>query len=176
MRLMDGIIILTVLLVTLLGYIISKMLGVRRSTFIKTSGRKNIKALEILEEAGYRYLGGAGQKSVIQTINQKQYPRDVRFDFLVARGLKRYVVLIAKSEKEKLHIVETREKLMLISESFPADGILYIVVSSAKIIPIEQKWTRHRDYRLLSKEKVYCVLIFLAGFSMAVLWGKVRGL
>ncbi len=162
--------------VTLLGYIISKMLGVRRSAFIKTSSRKSLKALAILEEAGYHYLGGAGQKSVIQTINQKQYSRDVCFDFLVGKGLKRFVVLIAKSEKEKLHIVETREKLMLIAETFPADGILYVSVNSAKIIPIGHKWTKHRDYRLLGKEKAYRLLVFAAGFGIAILWWRIRGI
>ena len=176
MRVTDGLLILAIFIVVAVGYMGSKFIGVKRSAFVRTANRKNSKALKILEEAGYHYVGGAKKKSVIQSINQQQYERDVSYDLLVRQGFKRYLVLIAKSEKEKLHTVDAREKLMLISESFPSDGILYVTVSSGRILPIGHRWSRHKDYRMFGRERCSRLLIFMAGIVVTFLWLKARGI
>lgn len=176
MRATDGIIILIILVVVVLAYMISKLTGARRSAFVRSANRKSIKALEILEEAGFHYLGGPKKKNVLQSINQKQYERDVNYDLLVRKGIKRYLVLMAKSDKEKLHTVDAREKLMLISESFPSDGILHVTVSNARILPIGHRWSRHKDYRMFGRERGYRLLTFVVGVAVTVLWWKIRGI
>ncbi len=176
MRAMDGIIILAVLVAAVLVYVISKLIGAKRGAFVKSANRKSIKALEILEDAGYHYLGGPKKRNVWQSINQKQYERDISCDMLVRKGSKRYLVLIAKSDKEKLHTIDAREKLMLINESFPSDGFLHVTVSSARILLIRHKWSANKDYRMFGRERGYRLLAFLMGIAITVLWWNIRGI
>jgi hypothetical protein len=124
-------IILTVLLVG--GFVFWLYRRPRRIAGQK-AGKANGKAKEILVEAGCEILKVRPSVTVQMEIDGKNYPFELKSDFLVSRGGRRYLVRIRRDGKQaRLQSKLWRGTHLRDALAFGADGILVLNVEKGTL-------------------------------------------
>ncbi len=140
----------------------------KRHVYLKAASRKNIKALQYLEDEGYRFSNGAQCRRVLQTINGTQYTREIMVEMIVRKDWKQYLVVHSKTQKERLDRVTNRLEFILLQQLFPSDGILVVDLISPKISVLKQKISYGHDYSYLKKRWWLPVLVLFVGLFVGL--------
>lgn len=119
----------------LLGAIILALLvwKIRHWRRGRISGKKpvhaNAKAVQLLEEAGYEVLKAKPSVTVQMEIDGRPHPFELKNDYLVLRGGRRYIVRIRKDSKQaRLHSKLWRGTLLRDVLAYGVNGVLVLHV------------------------------------------------
>jgi hypothetical protein len=126
----DWIILVVVMIISFVAWVYRRP---RRITGQK-AGKADGKARALLEEAGYEIQRVRPAVTVQMEIDGKAYPFELKSDFLVSRGGRRYLVRIRRDEKQaRLQSKLWRGAHLRDVLAFGADGLLVLNVEKGTV-------------------------------------------
>jgi len=107
----------------------------RRSRFLSGAGRKQVAALKLLEEQGYRY-GGPGRTIRLEIRQEgKNRSRTLKTDLTAARGL-RYYPVVARYRRGKDSSRDPAQWLSL-ARAYPGRTLLNVDLSARTVRQVD---------------------------------------
>ena len=105
----------------------------RRSRFLGAAGRKQKAALLLLEEQGYRYVGGPRDIRSRMVVDGSLQEKVFSMDLLVRKGLRCYPVKAHYRRQDSLKTVDRVNECRLLAYVFAAEGLLFVNLADKKV-------------------------------------------
>lgn len=124
------------------------------------------KARKLLEANGYKVIAHHLSDKVQMKIDGKIHENTIRADFLVRKGLKRYVAEVKTGAKAKATLPDVRRQMLEYYLIFKPSGMLFVDMEREKIqlVSFDQRTRRYYWFERLE----WAMIFWLVGFISAL--------